>query len=965
MQIQMHYPYKKEANMKFIKYIIFPLLLISMVYSQPYVTHASQRDDNLHMPFMTWDDDPEGLLEGDINDFCLDTVNVKLYWKQTGAATTTGWVEFTASNVADADYGEITVASGIWTIDDDVIGSEHFKDQDWGDITIASGVATVEDDSHDHVTTISGKAANVSDADFGEITVAAGVWTVDDDIIGAEHFADQDWGDITISTNVASIEDDSHLHGSGTITEADPLALLTAGTDNVKDTHPDWGTGAGQISAVDIPIADGGGIITGTEIETALQENRTAIDLNTAKNTNVPTALSVGTVGINTVAITSDGGADDVTLPAATVATAGLLTTAKWAEIVASTTHLGLTNDPHSVTKAQVGLTNVEDVALSTWVGSVNLTTLGTIATGTWQSVDIGIAYGGTGQSTAQAAIDALTAVSAATNEHVLTKDTGTGNAIWKAAAGGFADPMTTRGDIIIRDASNNTERLGIGANTFVLTSNGTDISWAAASGGGASTALDNLASVAINTDLILGTTDGGALGSITKMWSDLFLALGGVINWNNGDLTLTHSANLLTLAGGDLALGANNLGMTGSLGLTGSRVLKGWFADLESTNDITIGGVALATIYQPLDAALTNISSLVYVSDSFIKLTADDTYAVRTIAETKTDLSLNLVENTALSTWAGTSNLLHTNITAGDGSDHSLLGATPGTATANLSLIVDVNKDINLGTGDLIATNLTGTLQTASQTNITGLGTIATGTWQSVDIGIAYGGTGQSTAQAAIDALTQVSGATNEYVLTKDTGTGNAVWKIAASGGAPTDADYWVGTANGGLSAEIVVNNSSGLAGALDDETGTGLVVFNDQPLFETDAKVYEAAATARFYIDSDTDDALLYLDNGGDTDDLSGIYFREVSTPKIFYGYNAGTNQFSYYDEVNFHNIWEYDIDTEIMIIPTGTSLELQADNNTNDVDYTPQVLHGTDATPPTASNYPRGTIYIQYEP
>jgi hypothetical protein len=42
---------------------------------------------------------------------------------------------------------------------------------------------------------------------------------------------------------------------------------------------------------------------------------------------------------------------------------------------------------------------------------------------------------GGTGQTTAQAAIDALTAVSGATAEHVLTKDTGTGNATFKAVA--------------------------------------------------------------------------------------------------------------------------------------------------------------------------------------------------------------------------------------------------------------------------------------------------------------------------------------------------------------------------------------------------------------------------------------------------------------------------------------------------------------------------------------------------
>ena len=51
--------------------------------------------------------------------------------------------------------------------------------------------------------------------------------------------------------------------------------------------------------------------------------------------------------------------------------------------------------------------------------------------------VDVPIADGGTGQSTAQAAIDALTAVTGATNEHVLTKDTATGNAVFKAGTGG------------------------------------------------------------------------------------------------------------------------------------------------------------------------------------------------------------------------------------------------------------------------------------------------------------------------------------------------------------------------------------------------------------------------------------------------------------------------------------------------------------------------------------------------
>jgi hypothetical protein len=44
--------------------------------------------------------------------------------------------------------------------------------------------------------------------------------------------------------------------------------------------------------------------------------------------------------------------------------------------------------------------------------------------------------------------------------------------------------------------------------------------------------------------------SDGTALGSATLQWSDLFLASGGIINWNNGDVSITHAANDLTFSG-------------------------------------------------------------------------------------------------------------------------------------------------------------------------------------------------------------------------------------------------------------------------------------------------------------------------------------------------------------------------------------------------------------------------------
>jgi hypothetical protein len=45
-------------------------------------------------------------------------------------------------------------------------------------------------------------------------------------------------------------------------------------------------------------------------------------------------------------------------------------------------------------------------------------------------------------------------------------------------------------------------------------------------------------------------TNDGAALGTTTLQWSDLFLASGGVVNWANGDVTITHAADTLTFAG-------------------------------------------------------------------------------------------------------------------------------------------------------------------------------------------------------------------------------------------------------------------------------------------------------------------------------------------------------------------------------------------------------------------------------
>ncbi len=98
------------------------------------------------------------------------------------------------------------------------------------------------------------------------------------------------------------------------------------------------------------------------------------------------------------------------------------------------------------------------------------------------------------------------------------------------------------------------------GAHKYLTAGTGltiTDTTIESSGSGGANTALSNLASVAINTTLVSDTDNTDALGTTAIAWSDIFLGSGAVITFNSApstaDVTLTHSADTLTLAGGTL----------------------------------------------------------------------------------------------------------------------------------------------------------------------------------------------------------------------------------------------------------------------------------------------------------------------------------------------------------------------------------------------------------------------------
>jgi len=152
---------------------------------------------------------------------------------------------------------------------------------------------------------------------------------------------------------------------------------------------------------------------------------------------------------------------------------------------------------------------------------------------------------------------------------------------------------------------------------------------------------------------------------------------------------------------------------------------------------------------------------------------------------------------------------------TTANGGGITLKGATDHTiiwdsANTNWTL----SEHVNIPTGKEYKINNVKVLDSSSlgsgvtSSSLTSVGTIGTGTWQGTAIGITYGGTGQTTAQAAINALTQVSGATNEYVLTKDTSTGDATWKAASTVAAVNDLTDV--TITGAAKGDILVYNGS-----------------------------------------------------------------------------------------------------------------------------------------------------------
>jgi len=103
--------------------------------------------------------------------------------------------------------------------------------------------------------------------------------------------------------------------------------------------------------------------------------------------------------------------------------------------------------------------------------------------------------------------------------------------------------------------------------------------------------------------DLLLGpgggnvcpaSSNSAALGASDNMWADLFLANGGVINFNNGNATITHSSALLTSNVSFRAARYEIDGATNYIDVLGSNIAMDAAADIvlhASGGQVRIGG--------------------------------------------------------------------------------------------------------------------------------------------------------------------------------------------------------------------------------------------------------------------------------------------------------------------------------------------------------------------------------------
>jgi hypothetical protein len=270
----------------------------------------------------------------------------------------------------------------------------------------------------------------------------------------------------------------------------------------------------------------------------------------------------------------------------------------------------------------------------------------------------LAVANGGTGQTTASAAFNALS-------------------------------PITTTGDLILGNGTNSATRLAIGANGYLLSSDGTTASWQPAPAGGVTTFA------------------GGTTGLTPASATSGAITLAGTLAVANGGTGLTSGTSggiLAYTATGTLAssalLAANALMVGGGAGVapstvtTGTGVVTALGVNIGSAGAFVVNGGALGT---PSSGTVTNLTGTASINiNGTVGATTANTGAFTTVSATGV-ITSTLATGTAPFTVASTTQVANLN------------AATAGSAT-NATNATNVNLAAGTGATNYLTFSATAT---------------------------------------------------------------------------------------------------------------------------------------------------------------------------------------------------------------------------------------------------------------
>jgi len=351
-----------------------------------------------------------------------------------------------------------------------------------------------------------------------------------------------------------------------------------------------------------------------------------------------------------------------------------------------------------------------------------------------------------------------------------------------------------------------------------------------AASANGASTIVARDANGSFAANVITGTT-----GSFTN------------ISGNAASLTDINASNITS---GTIA----NARTTGNTSNSASTlVLRDANGAFESGNITASNFIGAGTTITSINAS--NISSGTIAN---ARTTAASANGASTIVSRDSggNFSANTVTASIIGDISGGTNINASNITSGTISNARTTASSANGASTivlrdvNGSFDANVVNATNLSGGgtsitSMNASNLSaGTVASArisgSYTGITGVGTVTAGTWQANTVGILYGGTGQTTANTAFNALAPSQTGNSGRYLTTDGS--NTSWGVVTAGititnDTSTNASYYpvfTTATSGSISAanvsstELIFNPGTNALTAPNIVASNGLFVNN-----------------------------------------------------------------------------------------------------------------------------------------